>query len=72
MTDSEEEHEIDESISVAYAAEAVAILVIGCVAGIKGLGKVRKGKTVCYIHLQMSNRLPKIHKFKVCIKHLFF
>ena len=28
---------------MAFAAEAVAILAIGCVAGLKGLQKVRKG-----------------------------
>ena len=43
MTDSEEEHEIDEMYSVSFAAESVAILAIGCVAGLKGMQKIRKG-----------------------------
>lgn len=43
MTDSEEETELPDHINVACAAEAVAILAIGCVAGLKGLSKMRKG-----------------------------
>ena len=42
-SDSEEEEDVEEQFSVAFAAEAVAILAIGCVAGLKGLQKVRKG-----------------------------
>jgi hypothetical protein len=43
MTDSEPEHEVDENYCVAFAAESVAILAIGCVSGLKGLRKLRKG-----------------------------
>jgi len=46
ISDSEEEDDAEEQFSVAIAAEAVAILAIGCVAGLKGLQKVRKG--VCH------------------------
>lgn len=42
MTDSEEEHEIDELHSVGYAAEVAAIIAIGCVAGLRGLSRMRK------------------------------
>lgn len=43
MTDSEEENDlVDETKTVAYAAETVCILAIGCVAGLRGLGKIRK------------------------------
>lgn len=42
MTDSEEEQEVDEQHSVAFAAEVAAILAIGCVAGLKRLQKMRK------------------------------
>ena len=42
MTDSEEETELPDHINVACAAEAVAIVAIGCVAGLKGLSKMRK------------------------------
>ena len=42
-SDSEEEGDVEEQFSVSFAAEAVAILAIGCVAGLKGLQKVRKG-----------------------------
>ena len=43
MTDSESEHEVDENYCVAFAAETAAILAIGCVSGLKGLKKLRKG-----------------------------
>ena len=43
MTDSEDEHEVDEQCSVACAAESAAIVVLGCVAGLKGMSKARKG-----------------------------
>ena len=43
MTDSESEHEVDENYSVAFAAEMAAILAIGCVSGLKGLKRLRKG-----------------------------
>ncbi|CAI8009295.1 Espin [Geodia barretti] len=43
MTDSEPEHEVDENHCVAFAAESVAILAIGCVSGLRGLRKLRKG-----------------------------
>ena len=42
-SDSGDEADVEEQFSVAFAAEAVAILAIGCVAGLKGLQKVRKG-----------------------------
>lgn len=43
MTDSEEEYEVDEYHRVGFAAEVACILAIGCVAGLKGLSKMRKG-----------------------------
>ena len=43
MTDSEEEREIDDKHGVGFAAEVACILAIGCVAGLKGLSKMRKG-----------------------------
>ena len=43
MTDSEEEYEVDEFHRVGFAAEVACILAIGCVAGLKGLSKMRKG-----------------------------
>ena len=43
MTDSEDEPELDEHINVSHAVECAAIIAIGCVAGLKGLGKIRKG-----------------------------
>lgn len=43
MTDSEEEYEVDEYHRVGFAAEVACILVIGCVAGLKGLSKMRRG-----------------------------
>lgn len=43
MTDSEEEYEVDEYHSVGFAAEVACILAIGCVAGLKGLSKMRRG-----------------------------
>lgn len=43
MTDSEPEHEVDENYCVAFAAETAAILAIGCVSGLRGLKKFRKG-----------------------------
>ena len=49
MTDSEPEHEVDETYCVAFAAETAAILAIGCVSGLKGLKKFRKGVSVAYI-----------------------
>lgn len=48
MTDSEaeEEYEVDEYHRVGFAAEVACILAIGCVAGLKGLTKMRKGVSV--------------------------
>lgn len=43
MTDSEDEPELDEHINIAHAAECAAIIAIGCVAGLKKIGKMRKG-----------------------------
>lgn len=43
MTDSEEEYEVDEYHRVGFAAEVACILVIGCVTGLKGLSKMRRG-----------------------------
>ena len=43
MTDSEEEYETDEFHKVGFAAEVACILAIGCVAGLKGLSKIRRG-----------------------------
>ncbi len=42
MTDSESETEIPDHVGVACAAEAVAIVAIGCVAALRGLSKMRK------------------------------
>ncbi len=42
MTDSEDEEDTDDMYSVAYACEAVAILAIGCAAGLKGLKHSKK------------------------------
>lgn len=42
MTDSEEEFEVDHEMNVGLLAEAAAILAIGCVAGLKGMSRVRK------------------------------
>lgn len=42
-TDSESDYEVDDNYCVAFAAEAAAILAIGCVAGLKGLKKMKKG-----------------------------
>ena len=42
MTDSDDDFMVDESMNVGLLAEAAAILVIGCVAGLKGIGKIRK------------------------------
>lgn len=46
MTDSEPEHEVDENYCVAFAAEAAAIVAIGCVSGLRGLKKIRKGVNI--------------------------
>ncbi len=43
MTDSDDDFEVDDRRSVAFACEAVAILAIGCSAGLKGLKNARKG-----------------------------
>lgn len=51
ISDSEEEGDAEEQFSVAFAAEAVAILAIGCVAGLKGLQKVRKGVRQIGLHI---------------------
>ena len=56
MTDSESEHEVDENYCVAFAAETVAILAIGCVSGLKRLKKLRKGvsiHTCIYLHVRI-------------------
>ena len=46
MTDSEEEYEVDEYHRVGFAAEVACVLAIGCVAGLKGLSRMRRG--VCF------------------------
>ena len=51
---------------MAFAAEAVAILAIGCVAGLKGLQKVRKG--VGYALVRM---LCMTHRDFLIQKHIF-
>ena len=47
-TDSDYEFEIDEQFNVGLLAEAAAILAIGCVAGLKGLTRIRK-RVGCYV-----------------------
>ncbi len=42
MTDSESDTDLPEHVGVACAAESVAIVAIGCVAGLRGLAKMRK------------------------------
>ncbi|XP_064397697.1 uncharacterized protein LOC135344431 isoform X2 [Halichondria panicea] len=44
MTDSESDTDLPEHVGVACAAESVAIVAIGCVAGLRGLAKMRKDK----------------------------
>ena len=41
MTDSEEEYEVDDLHRVGFAAEMACILAIGCVAGLRGLTKMK-------------------------------
>ncbi len=43
MTDSEEEYEVDDQHRVGFAAEVACIIAIGCVAGLKGFSKMKKG-----------------------------
>jgi hypothetical protein len=50
MTDSEEEYEVDEFHRVGFAAEVACILAIGCVAGLKGLTKMRRGVRYKQVH----------------------
>ena len=59
MTDSEPEHDVDENYCVAFAAETAAILVIGCVSGLRGLKKIRKG--VGYVHTFMCRQYSRPH-----------
>ena len=47
MTDSDEEHEVDDKYSVAFGAEVAAIICLGCVAGVKGLNDLVKPPGVC-------------------------
>lgn len=42
MNDSDYEYEPEDYMNVGLLAEAAAILAIGCVAGLKGLGRIRK------------------------------
>ena len=42
---------------MAFAAEAVAILAIGCVAGLKGLQKVRKGVGYALVRMLCTSSL---------------
>ena len=57
MTDSEEETDlIDETKTVAYVAESVCILAIGCVAGLKGLSRMRKGVSCRNVSPQNENK----------------
>ena len=42
MTDDEDDFGVDPEMNVGLLAEAAAILAIGCVAGLKGLNRVRK------------------------------
>ena len=51
MTDSESETELPDHVGVACAAEAAAIIAIGCVAGLKGLAKMRKEVTSPQSHM---------------------
>ena len=56
MTDSESEREVDENYCVAFAAETAAILAIGCVSGLKGIKKLRKGVSLFSLtHLLTSS-----------------
>lgn len=49
---------------MAFAAEAVAILAIGCVAGLKGLQKVRKGVGYALVRIHCRTHCHfLIHKF---------
>ena len=43
MTDSEEEYEVDDKHRVGFAAEVACIIAIGCVAGLRGLTRMKKG-----------------------------
>ena len=42
MTDLEDDIEIEDYMNVGLLAEAAAILAIGCVAGLKGMSRIRK------------------------------
>ena len=42
MTDLEDDIEIEDYMNIGFLAEAAAILAIGCVAGLKGLSRMRK------------------------------
>lgn len=42
MTNLEDDIDIEDNMSVGLLAEAAAILAIGCVAGLKGLSRIRK------------------------------
>ena len=43
MTDSEEEYEVDDRHRIGFAAEVACIIAIGCVAGLRGMTKMKKG-----------------------------
>ena len=47
MNDSDYEYEADDNVNVGLLAEAAAILAIGCVAGLKGISKIRKKVRQC-------------------------
>lgn len=59
MTDSEEEYEVDEFHRVGFAAEVACILAIGCVAGLKGLSKMRKGVGEFASHIKITYTVAK-------------
>ena len=55
MTDLEDDIEIEDHMNVGLLAEAAAILAIGCVAGLKGMSRMRK--KVCLIPVEYHNRI---------------
>ena len=59
MTDSDYEFELDEQLNVGLLAEAAAILAIGCVAGLKGISRIRKkvSETSGYVSLITMHHL---------------
>ena len=47
MNDSDYEYEADDNVNVGLLAEAAAIVAIGCVAGLKGISRIRKKVRHC-------------------------